>query len=87
MHYILTYVLFFFGIFLEGELILLSAVIASHQGLMNIWLVIGIALIATITSDVFYYNLGKHSAEKWLAKKQVCSKLFSRKESLESTQN
>lgn len=68
MHYIITYVLFFFGIFLEGELILLSAVIAAHQGLMNIWLVIGIAFIATITSDVFYYNLGKHSAEKWLAK-------------------
>ena len=62
MHYIITYILLFFGIFFEGELILLSAVIAAHQGLLNIWVVIFVAVIATITSDVFYFNLGKHKA-------------------------
>ena len=74
MHYLVTYVLFFFGIFLEGELILLSGVIAAHQGLMNIWFVIGLTITATILSDVLYYNLGKHKAEKWLSKSRFAQK-------------
>lgn len=74
MHYIITYILLFFGIFFEGELILLSAVIAAHQGLLNIWVVIFVAVIATITSDVFYFNLGKHKAKKWIANSKFATK-------------
>ena len=74
MHLIIVYILFFIGIFLEGEFILLSAVIAAHQGILNIWLVISIAIFATISSDMVYFNLGKHKAEKWLAKSKFASK-------------
>ena len=74
MHYSITYILFFLGIFLEGELILLSAVIAAHQGFLNIWLVVAFAILATIISDVVYFNLGKHKAKKWLAKSKFAAK-------------
>ena len=74
MHLIIVYIVFFIGIFLEGEFILLSAVIAAHQGILNIWLVIPIAIFATISSDMVYFNLGKHKAEKWLSKSKFASK-------------
>lgn len=74
MHYIITYILFFLGVFFEGELILLSAVIAAHQGLLNIWLVVFIAIIATIASDFFYFNLGKHKAKQWIARSKFADK-------------
>jgi membrane protein DedA with SNARE-associated domain len=74
MHLIIVYIVFFIGIFLEGEFILLSAVIAAHQGILNIWLVIPIAIFATISSDIVYFNLGKHKAEKWLSKSKFASK-------------
>ena len=74
MHYAITYILFFLGIFIEGELILLSAVIAAHQGILNIWIVIILAILATIGSDIFYFMLGKHKAKKWLAKSKFAIK-------------
>lgn len=74
MQYILTYILFFFGIFLEGEFVLLSAVIAAHQGYLNIWMVIFIAIVGTITSDLFYFNLGKHKTHKILSNSKFSSK-------------
>tara|TARA_R110002051_G_scaffold229006_1_gene291066 strand:- start:4411 stop:4956 length:546 start_codon:yes stop_codon:yes gene_type:complete len=64
LHYLWIYTCFFFGIFIEGELVFLSAVIAASHGYLNIWMVVGIAIIATITSDVVCFNLGKNRAEK-----------------------
>lgn len=74
MHYLITYILFFLGIFFEGELILLTAVIAAHQDILNIWFVISLAILATIASDLFYFYLGKHKAKKWLAKSKFATK-------------
>jgi membrane protein DedA with SNARE-associated domain len=64
----------FFGVFLEGELILFSAIIAAHQKLLNIWIVVIIAITATISSDVFYFNAGKYKAKKWLKKSKFSQK-------------
>lgn len=77
LHYLWIYTCFFFGIFIEGELVFLSAVIAASHGYLNIWLVICIAIIATISSDLVYFKLGKYRAEKllnrpkWKAKIEV----------------
>ena len=77
MHWILTYILLFFGIFLEGEIVFLSAVIAAHQGILNIWIVVLVAIIATLTSDVFYFNAGRLKAKKWLSKSKFTEKFES----------
>ena len=80
LHYLWIYSCFFFGIFIEGELVFLSAVIAASHGYLNIWLVIGIAIIATISSDLIYFNLGKNRAEiltnrpRWKTKIEVVHK-------------
>jgi membrane protein DedA with SNARE-associated domain len=57
---------FFLGIFLEGELVFISAVIAAHQGLMELWLVVLLAILSTVTSDMVYFNLGRKKATKWI---------------------
>lgn len=64
LHYLWIYICFFFGIFLEGELVYISAIIAVSHGYLNIYLVITIAIIATICSDLVYFNLGKNRANK-----------------------
>ncbi|MCB0462737.1 MAG: DedA family protein [Flavobacteriaceae bacterium] len=66
LNYLWIYTCFFLGIFIEGEFIFLSAVIASSHGYLNIWLVITIAIMATITSDLVYFSLGKKGATKWI---------------------
>lgn len=76
LHYIWIYTCFFFGIFIEGELVFLSAVIAASHGYLNIWLVVGIAIIATISSDLVYFNLGKHRAEKLMNMPKWKSKII-----------
>ncbi|PQJ81889.1 DedA family protein [Polaribacter glomeratus] len=74
MHLLVSYILLFLGIFFEGELILLSAVIAAHQGLLNIWMVILIAIFSTILSDIIYFNVGKYKAKKWLTNSKYAAK-------------
>lgn len=69
MTWALTYLLLFLGIFFEGEFVLLSAVIAAHQGYMNIYWVAGISVVATMLSDLFYFYLGLNKAEKWLERR------------------
>ena len=49
LHYLWIYSCFFLGIFIEGELVFLSAVITASHGYLNIWLVISIAMLATIS--------------------------------------
>ncbi|WP_339653939.1 DedA family protein [uncultured Salegentibacter sp.] len=68
LHYVWVYIIFFLGIFIEGELVFLSAVIAASHGHLNLWLVITIAILATITSDVVYFNLGKRRVAIWMQK-------------------
>ena len=75
LHYIWIYISFFFGIFIEGELVYLSAVIAASHGYLNIWLVISIAIVATVSSDLVYFNLGKNRTEKLINKPKWKTKI------------
>tara|TARA_R110002051_G_scaffold115026_1_gene188015 strand:- start:9203 stop:9748 length:546 start_codon:yes stop_codon:yes gene_type:complete len=76
IHSFLIYAGLFLGIFLEGELVLLSAVIAAHHGLLNLWLVLVIAVIATLSSDMFYFNLGRKKMSAYLEKSKWSGKLI-----------
>lgn len=75
LHYIWIYICFFFGIFLEGELVYISAIIAVSHGYLNIYLVIALAIIATICSDWVYFNLGKNRTEKLMNNPKWKSKI------------
>jgi membrane protein DedA with SNARE-associated domain len=70
MHIVIIYLGIFFGVFLEGEMIMLSSIIAAHHGYLNIWLVIGIGIIGTFSSDCFYFNLGRKKGKVLLNKSQ-----------------
>ena len=63
-HTILVYFGLFLGVFLEGEFVLLSAVIAAHHGYLDVWVVVSTGMIATISSDLFYFNIGRKKVSK-----------------------
>jgi len=65
----LIYIVIFLGIFLEGEMIMISSIIAAHHGHLNIWLVIVIGILGTYSSDCFYFFLGRKKGKDWLNKK------------------
>lgn len=66
MHIILIYIALFFGILFEGELVMISSIIAAHHGYLNIWLVIAIGISGTFSSDCFYFFLGRKKGQNWL---------------------
>ena len=69
MHYILIYAGIFVGIVLEGEMIMLSSVIAAHRGFLNLWIVMIIGFTGTLCSDWFYFFLGRKKGKNWLLNK------------------
>jgi membrane protein DedA with SNARE-associated domain len=70
MHIILIYIGLFLGIFVEGEMIMISSIIAAHHGYLNLWLVVIIGVLGTYSSDVFYFMLGRKKGKEWLNKNQ-----------------
>ena len=68
MHVILIYLGIFCGIFLEGEMVMITSVIAAHHGYLNLWIVVAIGLIGTYSSDFFYFFLGRKKGKGWLEK-------------------
>jgi membrane protein DedA with SNARE-associated domain len=66
MHIILIYIGLFLGIFVEGEMIMISSIIAAHHGYLNLWLVVIIGVLGTYSSDVFYFMLGRKKGKEWL---------------------
>lgn len=70
MHLILIYLGIFGGIFLEGEMVMITSVIAAHNGYLNINLVIAIGILGTLVSDNFYFYLGRSKGKKWIEKKE-----------------
>ena len=74
MHLILLYLGIFVGIFLEGEMIMISSVIAAHHGHLNIWIVIAIGIVGTYLSDCFYFFLGRKKGKTWVDKKEKLKK-------------
>ena len=57
------------GIFLEGEIVLISAAFAASQGLMDIYKVGFVSFIATQFSDWLYFYLGRIGGKKVVRKK------------------
>jgi len=68
MHIILVYIGIFFGLFLEGEMVLISAVIAAHHGYLILWLVVILGVVGTYTADSFYFFLGRKRGYVWINK-------------------
>jgi len=70
MHIIFIYLGILFGIFIEGEMIMISSVIAAHHGYLNIWLVVIIGTTGTYISDCMYFFIGRKRGKNWLNKNQ-----------------
>ncbi len=70
MHIILVYIGILLGIFIEGEMIMISSIIAAHHGYLNLWLVIVIGIVGTYGSDCTYFFLGRKKGKVWLNKNQ-----------------
>jgi membrane protein DedA with SNARE-associated domain len=70
MHIVFIYTGILIGIFLEGEMIMISSVIAAHHGYLNLWLVIILGIAGTYCSDCFYFFLGRKKGKEWLNKHQ-----------------
>jgi len=70
MHIVLIYIGIFLGIFFEGEMIMISSIIAAHHGLLNLWVVIALGIVGTYVSDCFYFFLGRKKGKDWLLKNQ-----------------
>jgi membrane protein DedA with SNARE-associated domain len=68
MHIILVYIGIFFGLFLEGEMILISAIIAAHHGYLILWIVVILGVVGTYSADCFYFFLGRKRGYVWINK-------------------
>jgi len=68
MHVILIYIGIFCGIFFEGEMVMITSVIAAHHSYLKLWIVIAIGLVGTYSSDSFYFFLGRRKGKEWLNK-------------------
>jgi membrane protein DedA with SNARE-associated domain len=76
MHIILIYIGVFLGVLMEGELVMLSSVIAAHHHYVNIWVVLVMGISATLFQDLLYFNLGRQQGMKWLNRKPARQKKF-----------
>ncbi|HSO86341.1 MAG TPA: DedA family protein [Draconibacterium sp.] len=68
MHIVLIYIGVFFGMLFEGEMVMISSMIAAHHGYLNFWMVVAIGMVAVYCADSFYFTLGRKKGEKWLNK-------------------
>jgi membrane protein DedA with SNARE-associated domain len=63
MHIIFIYIGILVGVFFEGEMIMLSSIIAAHHGYLNFIIVFLIGIIGTFGSDCFYFFLGRRKGK------------------------
>jgi membrane protein DedA with SNARE-associated domain len=68
MHIIIVYIGIFLGLFFEGEMILISAIIAAHHGYLILWLVALLGVVGTYSADCFYFFLGRKRGYVWINK-------------------
>jgi membrane protein DedA with SNARE-associated domain len=69
MHNVLVYLGILLGIFFEGEMTMISAVLAVHTGYLNIYIVFTLGIIGTFGSDCFYFWFGRRKGKIWLNKR------------------
>lgn len=60
----------------EGEMVMITSVIAAHHGHLNLWMVLAIGLTGTYASDSFYFFLGRKKGKEWLQKKAHFKKKY-----------
>lgn len=70
MHVIFIYIGIFFGILFEGEMVMISSVIAAHHGYLSFWLVILVGMTGIYCSDCLYFWIGRRKGKEWLNKNQ-----------------
>ncbi|MBI4766804.1 MAG: DedA family protein [Deltaproteobacteria bacterium] len=59
------YLIIFTGTFFEGETTLVLGGLLSHQGHLNFWIVVSIAVFASYSGHLVFYFLGK-TASPWI---------------------
>ncbi|UBM58296.1 DedA family protein [Marinilongibacter aquaticus] len=74
MHLILLYLGILVGVFFEGEMVMLSSILAARHGYLNFWLVLLVGSIGTYITDAFYFTLGRRKGRKWINKKPKLAK-------------
>jgi len=63
-HRLFSYLIIFFSIFIEGEVVLLLAGVLSHKGYLDIFDVIMIAFVGAVFHDLCYWLIGKNLISK-----------------------
>lgn len=66
------YVFFFIGMIIFGETVLIPALYGTIFGFFDLWLILGIALFATLLSDSVWYAVGR----LWGKERIYSSRLF-----------
>jgi len=66
VHQMLGYVIIFFGIMIEGDIILFTAGFLTHQGYFDIGMVFILLFLGAIIGDNIWYVLGELMGEKKL---------------------
>jgi membrane protein DedA with SNARE-associated domain len=74
MHIVIIYVLVFIGVFFEGEFTFTSAIITAQQQHISMAVVIILGFIATVSSDILYFSLGRYKGRAWILKKPRLAK-------------
>jgi membrane protein DedA with SNARE-associated domain len=62
------------GLFLEGETVMIASAFAAHRGYLNIYLIVPIGFLATLSSDWFYFFLGRRGGRKAVEKRPSLSR-------------
>ena len=66
---LILYTTVFAGCFFEGETSLVTSAFAAHRGYLNIFIVISIAMIATLSWDWIWFMVGRIKGNAILAKR------------------
>ena len=64
-HQVLTYILIFFGLVFEGEVVLISTGILSHLGALNIWFAFFFVLGGGVIKTLLGYYVGTLIHDRW----------------------
>ena len=64
-HAVLAYIIIFFGLVFEGELILISTGILAHLGAFNFWFALFFVLLGGFSKTLIGYSLGKYLYNKF----------------------
>ena len=64
-HQIFAYVVIFFGLIFEGEIVVILAGILAHLGTLNFGITLLFILLGGLTKTLLFYRLGEFIHKKW----------------------